>query len=369
MQVQEVDMYVCDMATPSDVSQVEDLFRQGVRPETVVAMIGKSEGTGLFDDFGRELADLSLRETIGKALGISRDAAADRVSIVLSGGAFGVVTPHVTVVTRQLREVDQRPTEARLAVGRAHSEPILGEDVGRMGQIEKVAEAVRGAQHNAGIDDPQDVHSVLVKAPSLSRQRIDDARHRGADVVTEDLLESMYYANDGSALGVALALNEVPRQRLSDSVVRKDWDLYSAVASTSSGGEKTRAEVLVFGNTTASVSRLRIGHGVTRDLIDANGVKQALRSAGLEFDCCPSDDDLRRVVQLFAKLIMPARAEVRGHRITLLDDIEGAKLTKTLGGALMASVTGKTSIYMSGGERNSHQGPPDGSPVAAVVRV
>jgi cyanuric acid amidohydrolase len=323
----------------------------------------------LFDDFGRELADLSLREALGNALGISRDEVADRVSILLSGGAFGVVTPHVTVITRQLREVDEQPTAARLAVGKAYSEPIYGEDVGRMGQIEKVAAAVRLAQEDAGITDPRDVHSVLVKAPSLSRHSIAAAHRRGSAVVTEDLLESMFYANDGSALGVALALGEVARDRLNDSVVRKDWNLYSEVASTSAGGEKTRAEVLIFGNTNSSVSSLRIGHGVTGDLIDVSGIKRALRSAGLEFDCCPSDDDLSRVVQVFAKLIMPGSAEVRGHRITLLDDIEGAKSTKCVGGALVASVVGKTSVFMSGGERNSHQGPPNGSPVAAVIRV
>jgi cyanuric acid amidohydrolase len=369
MQAQVVDMYVCDMAAPSDTSEIKRLFERGINPETVFAMIGKSEGTGLVDDFGRELAHQSLRETLGEALGISRDEAGDRVAIVLSGGAFGVVTPHVTVVTRQFIDVDQQSTDERLSVGRAFSEPILGEDVGRMAQVEKVASAVRKAQLDAGIHTANQVHSVLVKGPSLSRLSVESARARGADVVTEDLPLSMSYANDGSALGVALALGEVPRENLSDAVIRKDWSLYSDVASTSSGGEKTRAEVLVFGNTTSSASNLRIGHGITRDLIDVNGIKQALRSAGLAFDCCPSPDDLARVVQVFAKLILPAEGTVRGHRITLMEDIDAAKSTKCVGGALIASVIGKTSIFMSGGERNSHQGPPDGSPVAAVVRV
>ena len=36
---------------------------------------------------------------------------------------------------------------------------------------------------------------------------------------------------------------------------------------------------------------------------------------------------------------------------------------------LVASVTGRTTNYVSGGERNSHQGPPGGSIVAAVVRA
>ena len=132
MQAQVVNMYVCDMATPSDTSEIKRLFQRGIKPETVFAMIGKSEGTGLVDDFGRELAHQCLRETLGEALGITRDEAGDRVAIILSGGAFGVVTPHVTVVTREFVDVDQESTEERLSVGRAYSLPILGEDIGRM---------------------------------------------------------------------------------------------------------------------------------------------------------------------------------------------------------------------------------------------
>jgi cyanuric acid amidohydrolase len=80
-------------------------------------------------------------------------------------------------------------------------------------------------------------------------------------------------------------------------------------------------------------------------------------------------NDLECVVQVFAKLILPAEGSVRGHRVTRLDDIEAAKSTKCVGGALIASVIGRTSVYMSCGERYSHRGPPDGSPIAAVVRI
>jgi len=45
------------------------------------------------------------------------------------------------------------------------------------------------------------------------------------------------------------------------------------------------------------------------------------------------------------------------------------QIGKALGGMLVASVTGRTTNYVSGGERNSHQGPPGGNIVAAVVRV
>jgi cyanuric acid amidohydrolase len=375
MKVQRVDLHECLMATPSDTSAISAVLASGVKAETVLAAIGKSEGTGLHDDFGRELADLSIREVLGEAMGITRDEAANRVRIILSGGSFGVISPHVSLITREFLDVDESelPEEGRLVVGESFSEDILGDEVGRMGQIHKVAAAVRQAMEDAGIDDPADVHSVQVKAPSLSHDSIEEALSRGSTVVTTDLgageKGAMCYSNDGSALGVALALGEVPESALNDDMVRKDWSIFSEVAATSSGGEKKRAEILLFGNSRRSVSPLRIGHGLTRDLIDQSGIKQAMRSAGLQFDCCPSQEDLERVVAVFAKLILPAESTVRGRRITLLDDIEAAKSTKCVGGALVASVTGNTAVYMSGGERNSHQGPPGGSPAAVVVRA
>jgi cyanuric acid amidohydrolase len=357
------------------MSEFEAIFENGARAEDVVAIIGKTEGTALVDDYNRELADLRFREVIAERLGVSRDDVSERVAIVLSGGVFGVLTPHVTVITREY--IEDPPVDSsrdkRLVVGRAFSAPLLGEDIGRMTEVQKVAVAVREAQQEASIDDPADVHSVIVKGPTLSRDLVDDAHARGQDVVTTDLGAGEYgafcYANDAAALGVALALGEVPEGALRDDVVRRDWNLYSEVASTSAAPDKVRAEVLVLGNSMAGVGDLRIGHGTTKDLLDTSGVKEALRSAGLTFDCCPSPADLERVVQIFAKLIIPQDGRARGNRTTLLDDIEAAKTTKAVGSVLVGSVIGRTSFYMSGGERNSHQGPPGGSPVAAVIRV
>ena len=376
MRAQRVDMRVCSMARPSDTSELEALLDAGlVDADAVVALVGKTEGTGLHDDSGRELADLRLREALAARLEVDRDEIGARVSVVLSGGCYGVISPHVTVITREWVEVEPTavPTTPALVIGRAYSEQILPEEIGRMGQIRKVAAAVRAAVNEANIADPAGVHCVMVKGPSLSPASIRDAESRGQSVVTHDLSVgvsgAMCYANDGSALGVALALGEVPEAVLSDAVVRRDWHLYSAVATTSAGGEKQHAEVLVLGNGLPSLSSLRIGHGAIRDPIDATGIKDALRSAGLTFDCCPSREDQARIVQVFAKLVVPGSDLVRGRRITLRDDPIAYATAKAVGGALVASVTGDPRVMVSGGEQNSHQGPPDGSPVAAVIRI
>jgi cyanuric acid amidohydrolase len=381
MKAQRVEMYVCPMATPSDLSGLHQLADSGkIRPDTLVALAGKTEGTGQHDDWGRVWADVVLREWTAKFLGIPVAEVAKQVIFVLSGGCPGVITPHIAVVTREWVEVPdgapepkKKEQDKRLVVGRAGSEAMPPEEVGRMGQIQKVAEATRRAMADAGLTDTKDVHLVMVKVPGLTTPSIKDAESRGKTVVSHDLTfgpeGAGVYANDAAALGVAMALGEVSESALSDDVVRRNWDLYSEVAMTSSGGEKRHGEVVLFGNSTASRSALRIGHAVTKDFIDAEGVRNALRSAGLQFNGLPAESDLSRLVHVFAKSVIPGSDQIRGQRITLLDDVDAYQIGKALGGMLIASVTGRTTNYVSGGERNSHQGPPGGNIVAAVVKA
>ncbi len=379
MKVQRVDMFVCPMAAPSDTSGLQRLADEGkIKPDTLVALAGKTEGTGQHDDWGRVWADVALREWTARFLGITAGDVAQRVMFVLSGGCPGVITPHIAAVTREWVEVPDGTTEAgtekRLVVGRAGSDPMPPEEVGRMGQIRKVAEATRRAMADAGLTDPKDVHLVMVKVPGLTTASIKDAESRGRTVVSHDLTfgpeGAGSYANDAAALGVAMALGEVKESALSDDVVRRDWNLYSEVAMTSSGGEKRHGEVILFGNSINSRSPLTIGHAVTKDFIDAEGVRNALRAAGLRFtDGLPDQKDLSRLVHVFAKSVIPGSDLIRGQRITLLDDPDAYPIGKALGGMLVASVTGRTTNYVSGGERNSHQGPPGGNIVAAVVRT
>jgi cyanuric acid amidohydrolase len=379
MKAQRVDMFVCPMASPSDTSGLQKLAEaRTITPDTLVALVGKTEGTGSHDDWGRVWADFALREWTGRFLGIPVAEVANRVIFVLSGGCPGVITPHIVAVTREWVDVPddggQAGTDKRLVVGRAGSEPMPPEEVGRMGQIRKVAEATRRAMADAGMSDPHDVHLVMVKVPGLTTASIKDAESRGKTVVSHDLTfgpeGAGVYANDAAALGVAMALGEVPESALSDEVIRRDWSLCSEVAMTSSGGEKRHGEVVVFGNSSHSRSSMRIGHAVTKDFIDAEGVRNALRSAGLRFSGgLPDEKDLSRLVHVFAKSVIPGSDLIRGQRITLLDDPDAYQIGKALGGMLIASVTGRTTNYVSGGERNSHQGPPGGNIVAAVVRI
>jgi cyanuric acid amidohydrolase len=348
------------METPNDVAAVRALFDDGrVDPASVVALVGKTEGPGLGHDPGREAADHALRELLG----------AQDVCVVLSGGTPGVLTPHVAVVSRRWTQAAGPVVGGRLTVGRARSGPIRPEDVGRRAQVDAVAGAVRAALADAGIADPADVHAVLVKAPSLGPDALGEARSRGRDTVTTDLSigpdGAMCWSNDASALGVAVALGEVPSDAVRDDVIRRDWDLFSAVAMTSSGGEKTHAEVLVLGNSAAAGGSLRIGHHPMADLLDTAAVPAAVRAAAGS----AAGSGSAEVVYVLAKMIVPGGARLRGRRLTMHDDPLAYHVAKAMGGYLVAATTGHTMAFVSGGEHNSHQGPPDGNPVAAIVRL
>ena len=372
--VQTVGVHKIPMSSPSDVSGIDALIDSGdIKPANIIAIVAKTEGNGLVNDFSRGLTELSLKIMLSERMGISRENVADRISMVMSGGCPGLMSPHYTIFTSEWGEGEEHP-DKRLVVGVAFSRELLPEEIGRMGQIEEVAKAVQEATKNAGITDPADIHFGQVKNPLLTKPRIADAKARGQTVVTEETgvtyHGSMCYANDASALGVGLGTGEIPRDKLNDDMVRKDFSLYSNVSSTSSGGEKSRAEVVVMGNSTNSASPFRIGHSIMKDLIDANGVKEALRSAGLDFACCPSDSDLEKVVNVLAKAVVPSHGLLRGRRFAMHDDSDiSTKPARAVGNAVIASVIGDTMNYVSGGEVDSHSGPPDGNPVAAIIRV
>src|SRR5881409_4457192 len=122
MKVQRVEMFVCPSAAPSDTSGLQALADAGkVTRDNLVALVGKTDGTGFHDDWGRVWADAALREWTAGLLGVPKDEVAKHVIFVLSGGCPGVITPHIAAITREWVEVADRRQgdEKRLVVGRA----------------------------------------------------------------------------------------------------------------------------------------------------------------------------------------------------------------------------------------------------------
>jgi cyanuric acid amidohydrolase len=363
----QVTVHRLPMANPGDVAGLERLIRDGeVDPDLIVAIFGKTEGNGGANDFTRALATLRTAGAIAAASGETAEAVAERVALIWSGGCEGVLSPHMTVIARD----DRIPAGAGggLAVAVERTRSFRPEEIGRLVEVEEVAAATRRALANLAIDNPADVHYVQVKGPLLTPSGIKDATGRGAAVVTTDPNASKAYARGATALGVAIALDEIDGSALTEASIVADRSLFSRVASTSAGGELTACEIVLFANSPAAAPGLRIGHAVLRDAIDADGVRAALGSAGLEFDASPSDEQRSRIAAVFAKGTVSPSGDVRGRRTTMLSDadINVERHARAAVGAVIASITGDPAIFVSGG--TEHQGAPGEAPIAAIVR-
>ena len=243
---------------------------------------------------------------------------------------------------------------------------ILPEEIGYPAMVEKVAAGVKVAMERAGITDPKDVHYVQTKTPLLTLPTIGEAKARGNDVFTEDTLHSMDVSNGTSALGIAVALGEIEMPRAEQ--IMKDLSLFSAVASCSSGVELDQAQIVVVGNARGVGGRYRVGHSVMKDALDADGVWEAIRSAGIDLPARPHPDDLKgRLVNLFLKCESDPTGRVRGRRNIMLDDsdVHWHRQIKACVGGVASAVSGDPAIFVS--VSATHQGPAGGGPVIAIA--
>jgi barbiturase len=336
----------------------------GFTADQVIAVIGKTEGNGGVNDFTRILADQAFRRTLSE-LGSRSEADIAKIPMVWSGGCDGVITPHATVFARN--DKTGPASQARLAIGTAMSAELLPEDIGRLAMVEKVADAVKAAMRDAGIDDPADVHYVQTKTPLLTIDSVRDAERRGQHVACE-VHDSMGVSNGTTALGIAVALGEVTRLKAED--ICRNLDLYSSVASCSSGVELTQAQIVLLGNRAGAGGRYRIGHAVMRDALDTDGIYQAIRAAGLSLPERPRADDLQgRLVNCFIKCEADRHGTLRGRRQIMLDDsdVHHHRHAKAAVGGVAAAAIGDPAIFVS--VDAMHQGPQGGGPVIAIVDV
>lgn len=357
-----------EIKSVTDASGMADLIEQGAfAADDVRAVIGKTEGNGGVNDYTRILADRAFRDVLVEHGSRSEDEVGE-LPMVWSGGCDGVITPHA-VVFAEVPTPDDSTDEPRLSMGIAMSEPILPEDIGRPAMVEKVGAGVRTAMELAGITDPDEVHYVQTKTPLLTLETISDAHERGETVVTEDTLFSMDVSNGTTGLGVAYGLGEIDELPTEDQI-GSDHDLFSAVASCSSGVELDKAQIVVVGNAPGAGSAYRIGHGVMQDAIDQDGIWDAIRSAGLDLPDRPHHSDLDgRLVNVFLKCEADPRGQLRGRRQLPLDDsdVHHHRQIKGAVGGVTAATVGDSAVFVSVGAL--HQGPLGGGPVAAIVEA
>jgi cyanuric acid amidohydrolase len=353
---------------PADTTGVLALIDAGVvRAQDIRAIFGKTEGNGCVNDFTRAYAVSALQNALAVPLGCTPAEVGQRVAMVMSGGTEGGLSPHLLVFTAGPAPAGTEPAQS-LAIGTASTRPFLPEEIGRMAQIEATQAAVAAAMAQARITRAADVHYVQVKCPLLTAPRIQDAEARGRTVVTTDTYKSMGASRGASALGVALALGEVGGDAIDDSVVCRRLDLWSGRASTSAGIELMHNEVIVLGNSASWASDAVIAHRVMQDAIDLPAAIGALSDAGLHPAGQLDDAARERLLAVLAKADPSSTGRIRGARHIMLDDsdINATRHARALVGGVLAGLTGRTELFVSGGAE--HQGPDGGGPVAVIVR-
>jgi cyanuric acid amidohydrolase len=358
-----IEVAKVELKTVQDASGVEELIKAGqFTADQVIAVVGKTEGNGGVNDFTRILADQAFRKVLMKH-GTRSEADIHNVPMVWSGGCDGVITPHATVFARNGKTGPA--DKSRLVIGTALSAELLPEDIGRVAMVEKVAAAVKAAMKDAGITDPKDVHYVQTKTPLLTIDSVLDAEKRHQTVACE-VHESMGVSNGTTALGIAVALGEVAMPRAEQ--ICKDLDLYSSVASCSSGVELTQAQIVLLGNAPGAGGRYRIGHAIMKDALDIDGIYDSIRSAGLALPGRPRASDLNgKVVNCFMKCEADRTGQLRGRRQIMLDDsdVSWHRHIKAAVGGVAATAIGDAAVFVS--VDAMHQGPQGGGPCIAII--
>ena len=361
-----VELHRMPVASPDDVSPLDDLIRSGrVRADQISAVLAQNEG----DAYARGFTLHVLEELLSEATGQTREEISRRVPMLMIGQAnVAPLIPHLNVF---VTIPEERGTGAkRLVLGTGVTRDLLPEEYGTMAQVHAVAETTQAALAEAGLARPTDVHCVYVKAPELSPQRIADAQRRGRRLRTTDLRASAAVARGAAALGVALALGEVPEAALKDEAIGSDWSLFSRVAHVSSGIEQTNCRVIAAGNAAGSASDLVVGHCVMTDALDVASFKDGLRAVGLSFACCPDPAELARVENVFIGTGANTVPTIRGRRHTMQTDFLWASAgaqAKAMANAVIAGIVGDPMLLSKSGAE--HQGPRGSNCVAIFARA
>jgi cyanuric acid amidohydrolase len=344
---------------PADTDGLARLLDSEVRAEDVLCILGKTEGNGGRNDFTRELAMTAFEHLFAPRLGVEPAEVQDRVVFSLSGGTEGVVAPHIVVFAREDAGA-ARPGQKRLCAATGHTRPFRPDEIGRRPQIEETARVLGEIVAGLGVA-PADVHLVQMKGaiPPVTQMDVEAARRAGRPLRCD-----MVWSRAASALGVALALGEVPVDRITDDAVGRDWDLYSAVASCSAKPGLERTELLVFGMSDRWGGDLTIAHGVLADILDLGGIRAVCDALALD----PARDR-ERLVGVFAKSEADPRGTVRGQRHTMLsdDDISDTRYSRCVLSSVLAATLGETRVYVS--TRAEHHGPLGGGPLAIIARA
>ncbi|KAH6696720.1 ring-opening amidohydrolase [Leptodontidium sp. MPI-SDFR-AT-0119] len=326
------------VSSPADTSPLGELKAAGYQSSDILAVIGKSEGNGCVNDFSRTLSTH-----------VWEPAIPDSAVTIFSGGTEGVLSPHVTFIVQE-----PKPTGLVAVVSRTREfEP---HEIGTAEHAVEVASSVKAMLSQSGISKDQ-VHLVLIKCPLLTSAKVEAILAASKVPVTLDTYESMAKSRYASAVGIAVALEEIDASGLNEAM--RNEDCWSSKASCSSGAELEDCHILILASHT-SLGSLRATSAFMEDGIDAGTLIKVLDKIRNEHG---------HVVQVFAKAEADPRGKIRGNRHTMNtdSDIHSTRHARAAVGGLIAGLVGDTHVYVSGGAEG--QGPSGGGSLCMVYRV
>lgn len=353
-----------------DTSGLDQALADGrLNPDTVVAVTGKTEGSGDPADTTRLEADRAIRRFLEEK-GSGPSSALDDIPMVFTAGGIGIVSPHLVVYMRQPAEPSQLPESGapRLVLGTARSAVIQPEWMGTTRVIEANVEAVRAAAAAAGID-ALDAEYVVGKAYHPTQDVIAAARAAGNDIPEFEDLDLFRRTSGSAGLGVAVATEGIDLPSGDDVCRRLDlWAGRAAISANpwepvAGGGPHT--QVIVMGNRAGAGGNLRVGHGVLNDLLDIGALPRALRRAGMDVGNGPlTPEQSARIVAVYVKVGAGPEPLLRGRRQVTENPHYVNELKSAVTGMFSAWLQDNM-IYLSA--YATHQGPPGGGTVAVVV--
>ncbi|MFS0726816.1 ring-opening amidohydrolase [Paenibacillus sp. 1P07SE] len=339
------------MTHPGDVSELEKLLVDGsVRAEDIKGIIAQTEGDG----YARGYSTLAFQVLLSGYLGWTHEEIFDRIPMMMIGKTGGLMSPHYTLFIRSGAEHASGTTvdptgDKRFVFGVASSRVLLPEEIGTTVQIDVAAETVRAAIADSGITALEDVHCVEIKCP----WGIGGARSKAS-----------------SALGSAVALGEISREKIDEASINGDHSLYSLRTSVSAGGEQTAVRVIVMGNRAGADSKLVAASGMMQDSFDLAGLHEVFSTLGLASQPVLEADEQRRIRQVFVNAGADALPHVRGQRHTMHTDalsMHSGILAKAVAHAVVGGVVGDATILCSAG--SEHQGPQGANLIAVIAEA
>lgn len=296
-------------------------------------------GNGCVNDFSRTLSTHVWEPLIP-----------DSAVTIFSGGTEGVLSPHVSFIV-------QSPDPTGLVAAVGHTREFQPHEIGTAVQANEIVSTVNRLLNDSKIDKSL-VHLVLIKCPLLTSAKLEAIKAAGQVPVTKDTYESMAKSRYASAVGIAVALGELPESEMQDAMEAENR--YSQKASCSSGAELEDCHILIVASASSSVGNLRAMSSCMQDAIDARSILDILGQV---------EREQGEVVQVFAKAEADPRGTIRGKRHTMNtdSDIHSTRHARAAVAGLVAGLVGDTQIYISGGAEG--QGPVGGGSLCLVYRV